>query len=91
MLKKALPVLLAPLLLAGCSTTITNLAPEHQVRNPNNLYPVEVALATRRHNISHYGDYSNASITQRNKNFFSNRVTGECNFFCIKKMCSFRV
>lgn len=47
MLKKFLPLLLAPLLLAGCRATFTNLTPLQQPRNANNLYPVEVALATR--------------------------------------------
>jgi hypothetical protein len=47
MLKKLLPVLMLPLLLAGCAATLTNLTPQRQVRNDNNLYPVEVALATR--------------------------------------------
>jgi len=47
MLKKILPVLCLPLLLAGCATQLTNLTPQQQVRSPNNLYPVEVALATR--------------------------------------------
>jgi hypothetical protein len=44
MLKKFLPVLFVPLLLAGCATPITNLTPLQQKRNANNLYPVEVAL-----------------------------------------------
>ena len=47
MLKRFLPVLFVPLLLAGCATTFTNLTPQHQIRNANNLYPVEVALDTR--------------------------------------------
>lgn len=47
MLKKVLPVLLAPLLLAGCTATFTNLTPQQQLRNTNNLYAVEVALSTR--------------------------------------------
>jgi hypothetical protein len=47
MLKRFLPVLLAPLLLTGCETTFTNLTPHQQVRNAKNLYPVEVALDTR--------------------------------------------
>jgi hypothetical protein len=38
------PLLLAALLLAGCSTTITNLTPSKQTRNPNGLYLFEVAL-----------------------------------------------
>ena len=46
-MKKILPVLLAPLLLAGCATTFTNLSSQHQVRNANHLYPVEVALNSR--------------------------------------------
>lgn len=46
MLKKFLPLVLMPLLLAGCSTTFTNLTPLQQPRNSNNLYPVEVALAS---------------------------------------------
>jgi len=46
MWKKILIVLLAPLLLAGCAT-FTNLTPQRQVRNANNLYPVEVAFNTR--------------------------------------------
>ena len=44
MLKKILPALILPLLLAGCSTQFTNLTPQQQVRNPNNLYKVEVAF-----------------------------------------------
>jgi hypothetical protein len=51
MWKKALPVLLAPCLLAGCSSTFTNLTAQRQVRNPNNLYPVEVALNTRQQSL----------------------------------------
>ncbi len=47
MLKRFLPTLFAPLLLAGCTSTFTNLTPLHQTRNPNNLYPVEVAMDSR--------------------------------------------
>jgi heat shock protein HslJ len=49
MLKKALPVLLLALVMAGCSTpfTPTNLTARQQQRNANNLYPMEVALYTR--------------------------------------------
>ena len=46
-MKKLLPLLLLPLLLAGCATTFTNLSSTQQVRNANNLYTVEVALNTR--------------------------------------------
>jgi len=35
------------LLMSGCATTFTNLTPQHQERNANNLYPVEVALDSR--------------------------------------------
>src|SRR5690348_13871047 len=47
MLKRILPLLCAPLLLAGCNATFTNLTPQQQVRSTNNLYTVEVALASR--------------------------------------------
>jgi hypothetical protein len=47
-MRKVLPVLLLPLLLlGGCSATFTNLTPQRQVRNPDNAYPVEVALHSR--------------------------------------------
>ncbi|HWX20934.1 MAG TPA: hypothetical protein VN578_13625 [Candidatus Binatia bacterium] len=51
MLKRFLPLLCAPLLLAGCTTTFTNLTPVHQVRNTNNLYTVEVAFRTRQQSL----------------------------------------
>ena len=51
MMKRFLPVLLAPLLLAGCATTLTNLTPLRQVRNDNNLYPVEVAFTSRQQSL----------------------------------------
>jgi len=47
MLKRILFLLCAPLLLAGCNATFTNLTPQQQVRSTNNLYTVEVALASR--------------------------------------------
>jgi hypothetical protein len=47
MLKKLLMLLFVPLLLAGCNATLTNLTPQTRVRNADNLYPVEVALASR--------------------------------------------
>ena len=47
MLKKTLPLLILPLLLGGCAATLTNLTPKQQPRNTNNLYPVEVALASK--------------------------------------------
>jgi hypothetical protein len=51
MLKKILPLLLLPLLLAGCTATFTNLTPKTQVRNETNLYPVEVALNSRQQSL----------------------------------------
>jgi len=51
MSKKLLPVVIAPLLLAGCTATFTNLTPLQQTRNANNLYPVEVALNTRQQSL----------------------------------------
>jgi len=51
MLKKLLPLVFAPLLLAGCTATFTNLTPLQQSRNANNLYPVEVALTTRQQSL----------------------------------------
>ena len=48
MLKKFLPVLCLPLLLAGCTTQFTNLTPQQQERAANNKYTVEVALDSKR-------------------------------------------
>jgi hypothetical protein len=47
MLKKILPLVLLPLLVGGCAATFTNLTPKQQLRNPNNLYQVEVAFNSR--------------------------------------------
>ena len=51
MLKKILPVLLIPFLLAGCATQFTNLTPRQQPRNADNLYPVEVQFDTRQQSL----------------------------------------
>jgi hypothetical protein len=51
MLKKFLPLLSVPLLLAGCATQLTNLTPLQQFRDTNNLYRVEVAFNSRQHTI----------------------------------------
>ena len=51
MSKKSLPVLSLSLLLAGCATQLTNLTPQQQVRNANNLYPVEVSFDTRQQTV----------------------------------------
>ena len=45
-IRKFLPLVLLPVLFAGCSS-ITNLTPQQQTRNATGLYPVEVALASR--------------------------------------------
>ena len=47
MLKRFLALLVAPLLLSGCTATFTNLTPRQQARTTNNVYRVEVALASR--------------------------------------------
>jgi hypothetical protein len=48
MAKSFLPALWLCLLGAGCTTTsITNLTPRQQPRNPNGLYPIEAALTSR--------------------------------------------
>ena len=51
MLKKFSLLLSLPLLMAGCTATFTNLTPQQQVRNGNNLYPVEVALTSRQQSL----------------------------------------
>ncbi len=51
MLKKFLPLLSVPLLLAGCATQLTNLTPLQQFRDTNNLYRVEVAFNSRQQTI----------------------------------------
>ena len=50
MRKRILPLLFAPLLLAGCGT-FTNLTAHYQVRNANNLYPVGVAFHSRQQSL----------------------------------------
>ena len=50
MFKKILAIL-PILLLTGCATTFTRLTPLQQPRNPNNLYPVEVAFNTRQQSL----------------------------------------
>jgi hypothetical protein len=47
MLKRFLCLVFMPLLLSGCTGMLTNLTPQQQVRNANNVYPVEVALSSR--------------------------------------------
>jgi len=47
MWKKTLLLVPALLLLAGCATTATNLSAQRQLRNANNLYPVETSFDSR--------------------------------------------
>lgn len=47
MWKKALILLPVMLMLAGCASTITNISAQRQIRNANNLYPLEVSLDSR--------------------------------------------
>jgi len=51
MWKKMLLILSVATLLTGCRATFTNLTPQQQARNPNNLYPVEVALNTHQQSL----------------------------------------
>ena len=81
MMKKLLPLLLAPLLLAGCSTTFTNLTPQRQVRNANHLYPVEVAFTTRQQSlrwdsIQAYINVGTDFLPMRQTRLMSNRWEG---------------
>jgi hypothetical protein len=50
MWKKFLPVL-SVLLLTGCAAQFTRLTPLQQTRNPNNLYPVEVAFNSKQQSL----------------------------------------
>jgi len=50
MWKKFLPVL-SMLLLTGCAAQFTRLTPLQQPRNPNNLYPVEVAFNSQQQSL----------------------------------------
>jgi hypothetical protein len=47
MLKRFLGMLSLPLLLAGCTSTFTNLTPSMQTRAGDNQYKVEVAMNSR--------------------------------------------
>ncbi|MCC6822219.1 MAG: hypothetical protein IT579_15920 [Verrucomicrobia subdivision 3 bacterium] len=47
MWKKTLMLLPALLLLAGCATTATNISAQRQLRNADNLYPIEVVFDSR--------------------------------------------
>ena len=80
-MKKFLPCLLAPLLLAGCATTFTNLTPKQQVRNANHLYPVEVAFTTRQQSlrwesIQPFIKVGGDSLPMRQTRLMSNRWEG---------------
>jgi len=40
-----------PLLLSGCTGTLTNLTPQYQVRNPSGLYTVAVSFHSRQQSL----------------------------------------
>ena len=48
--KKFLP-LLPVLMLTGCAGTFTRLTPNQQLRNANNLYPVEVSFNSKQQSV----------------------------------------
>jgi hypothetical protein len=51
---RLLPVVLLPMLLAGCATTsLTNLTPTTQPRNPSGQYLVEMELDSRQQSLRH--------------------------------------
>ncbi|MCL5098030.1 MAG: hypothetical protein M1608_10990 [Candidatus Omnitrophica bacterium] len=50
-IKKFFPLWLLALLLAGCTTTITNLTPNQAVRNSSGLYPVGAAWESAKQSI----------------------------------------
>lgn len=51
MWKKALILVPALLLFVGCASLITNISAQRQVRNPENLYPIEVSLDSRQQSL----------------------------------------
>lgn len=51
MMKKLLPFVFLPLLLAGCATTVTNLTPLQQPRSPDNLYRVAASFTSRQQSL----------------------------------------
>jgi hypothetical protein len=78
---KKLLLLSLPLLIAGCSSTFTNLTPTRQVRNADNLYPVEVQLNTRQqtmrwHTIKPYVQIGNDLLPMRPTPLMKNRWEG---------------
>lgn len=81
MWKKTLPLLLAPLLFAGCQSGFTNLSALQQPRNANNLYPVEVAFhsneqALRWDSIKPYVALGNELYPLRQTRLMQNRWEG---------------
>jgi hypothetical protein len=77
-MKRLLAVLLLPLLFTGCNATLTNLTPQQQTRSTNNLYTVEVALASRQqalrwHSIKPQVVVDSETFTMRQTPLLSNR------------------
>ena len=80
MLKK-LSLLALPLLLAGCTSTFTNLTPTRQVRNAENLYPVEVQFNSQQqtlrwHTIKPYVQVGDNLLPMRQTPLMKNRWEG---------------
>ncbi|MCF7668728.1 MAG: hypothetical protein K9N48_03020 [Verrucomicrobia bacterium] len=51
MMKKIFLLFPLALLMAGCTTTITNLTPSQQIRNKSGQYPIEVAWESTQQSI----------------------------------------
>ncbi|HEU5070694.1 MAG TPA: hypothetical protein VFV96_09825 [Verrucomicrobiae bacterium] len=78
---KQLSLLTLPLLLAGCASTFTNLTPTRQVRNAENLYPVEVQFNSnqqtlRWHTIKPYVVVGGQLLPMRPTPLMNNRWEG---------------
>lgn len=78
---KKLLLLSLPLLLAGCASTFTNLTPTRQVRNADNLYPVEVQFESKQqtlrwHTIKPYIQVDGNLLPMRQTKLMHNRWEG---------------
>jgi len=51
MISKKFLMILPALLLTGCAATFTRLTPVEQPRNPDNVYPVEVAFRSQQQSL----------------------------------------
>ena len=78
---KKLSLLTLPLLLAGCTSTFTNLTPTRQPRNAENLYPVEVQFNSKQqtlrwHTIKPYVQVGDKLLPMRPTPLMNNRWEG---------------